>query len=260
MRLARQTLLLAALTIAGAPAHAAEANPHLERGVKLLNDMEDAKALKELRHALTWPGASSAERAKVHVYIGIAQVNLLNLSAAKKSFRDALALDATAALPALTSPKIKDLFAEVRTELGIKPPPEPTPPPPETEPASREVVPPPPPPPRPRRSTVNWPAWVTLGAAVAVGATGLALGVSARSENEAAGDLKLTYSQAQEHHDAAAGRALGANICFGLTGALAITSGVLFYVGWKREKSTTTAAVVPLPQGGAVLQVRGATW
>src|SRR5512137_127562 len=101
--LPRQLLLLAALTVAGGAAQAApEANPHLDRGVKLLNDMEDAKAVKELRRALTWPGASSAERAKVHVYIGIAQVNLLNLSGAKKSFRDALTLDATTALPPLT--------------------------------------------------------------------------------------------------------------------------------------------------------------
>jgi len=107
---------------------------------------------------------------------------------------------------------------------------------------------------------VNWPAWVTLSLAVATGATGLGLGLSARSENDAAGDLKLTYSQAQEHHDAAASRALGANICFGVAGALAITSGVLFYVGRKSEKATTSAAVVPLPQGGAVLQVRGTAW
>jgi hypothetical protein len=255
------------------PTVEAKPNPHLKKGIKLLNDMEDGQALKEFQRALTLKGIQPEEKAQIHIYIGMTHVNLLSTEAAKKSFRQALTIDPSVALPKMTSPKIKSLFGKVRDEMGIKgvtPPPD-TPPdtppePPEPPPATQPVIPPPPPPPPPRlppegRPVTFWLAIASLGAAVAVGSAGLALGLLSRSANDDAGDLKRDYPAAKDLHDTASSRALGANVCFGVAGAAAVASGILFYFGLRRtEQPRAAASVVPLPTGGALLQVTGVAW
>ncbi len=260
MRFARWLPLLAlALSLSAASAQA-RPNPHLQRGIRLLNDMEDAKALGELQRALKLRGQSPEEKARVHLYLGIAQFNLLQAEKARASFRAALELQAAIELPEQTSPKIQQLFQRVRRELGggTEPttPSQPlTTPPPATSPASAPT----PPPPRPI-SRVNWPAWLTLGLAGACGVAGLGLGLSSRSEASQADDLTLPYGAAKDHHDAATSRALAANILFGVAGAAAITSGILFWVGHRRAAAERpVATVVPLPSGAAV-QISGALW
>ena len=56
-------------------------------------------------------------------------------------------------------------------------------------------------------------------------------------------------------------KALGANICFGIAGAAAVTSAVLFYVGWRRAHRRTSGAAALVPaESGAVLQVGRILW
>jgi tetratricopeptide (TPR) repeat protein len=263
-------LLLVSMGLLLTPTVEAKPNPHLRKGIKLLNDMEDSQALKEFQRALTIKGSEPEEKAQIHIYIGMTYVNLLNTEAAKKSFRQALTLNPSVALPKMTSPKIKSLFGKVRDEMGIKvdtPPPDKPPPdrppiPPEPPPATQQVVPPPRPPPPPSgRPVAFWLAIASLGTAVAIGSTGLALGLLSRSGNDDASNLKLDYAAAKDLHDTAESQALGANICFGIAGAAAVASAILFYYGLRKtEQPRAAASVVPLPTGGALLQVTGVTW
>jgi tetratricopeptide (TPR) repeat protein len=251
----RAIAILVAAVALGAAGGAQAKNQHLDRGIKLLNDMEDAKALEELQQALAQPGNTPAEQVKIHIYLGITYFSLLKNEEAKKSFERALELDVTAELPESTSPKIRDFFAKLKEErkraasgVGQRPATRPS------EPVG-PVTPPPPPPPR---RSINWPAWIAAGVAVAAGAAGLALGLTSRSSADRAADLSLPWAEAEAEHDAARGRALGANICFGVAGAAAVTSTVLFIVGSRRGERPV-ASVVPLP-AGAVVSVGNIRW
>jgi tetratricopeptide (TPR) repeat protein len=231
----------------------------LQKAIKLLNDMEDAKALKELQRALA-ATPTEKEQLQIHLYLGITYFNLLKPEDARQSFTKALALDPSLELPESTSPKIKDLFAKLKATRVVKKPDEGTgTPPPTSKPdeGSGAVTPPPPPPP-PKRGW-NWPAWITAGVAVAVGAAGLGLGLAARSSADSAADLNLPWAEAQSQHDSATGKALGANICFGVAGAAAIASGVLFVLGSRSKREAPSAAIVPL-RTGALVQVGGLRW
>jgi tetratricopeptide (TPR) repeat protein len=260
----RMTALLVVPLLLAAAADTAPAKPRsraeasLQRGIKLLNDMEDAKALKELQRALA-ANPSSKERVQIHLYLGITYFNLLRPEDAKQSLGKALDLEPTVELPESTSPKIKDLFARLKASRTKVP--DETPPPttkPDDGTGAGGVITQPPPPPPPKRSW-NWPAWITGGVAVALGATGLALGLVSRSDADQAADLALPWAEAESHHDAARSKALGANICFGLAGAAAIASGVLFGLGSRSKRERPTASIVPFPSGAGV-QVSGIRW
>ncbi len=258
----RTALLLIPVLFAAAPALAkpkSKAATALQRAIKLSNDMEDAKALKELQKALA-ASPTEAEQAQIHLYFGIAYFNLLKPEEAKQSFGKALDLDPALELPESTSPKIKDLFAKLKAGRGKKPDEGKTPPPPTSKPDEGGTITPPPPPPPPPKRSVNWPAWITAGVAVAAGAAGLGLGLAARSSADQAADLTLPWAEAQSHHDSAKGKALGANVCFGIAGAAAIASTVLFVVGSRSKREAPSASLVPLPSGGALVQVSGVRW
>jgi len=251
------SILAAIICLALASPAGARGNPHFKRGVKLLDQAEDEQALEAFREALKWPGTrSKRNRARIHLYIGITQLNLTNEEEARKHFAIAFRLDPQARLPDGLSPKIEQIAAEVRArhEGG---PAAPSPavrpsPPPVTSPVTPVVI---------RRAAPSpwtyWPAWTALGAAVAAGGTGLALGVISRKRADEASNLGLPTSVAQSKHDTASKMALTANVLFGVAGAAAIAAGVLFYVG--SQRSPTTAEVVPL-RGGALVQVHGLTW
>lgn len=254
-------LLLVSLLCTAGPAAAkpkSKAAVALQKGIKLLNDMEDAKALKELQKALG-ANPTSEEQSRIHLYLGITYFNLLKPEDAKQSFGKALDLNEAAELPESTSPKIKDLFAKLKASRVKKPDEGTVTPPPTSKPDEGTTGPVTPPPPPPEKRSWNWPAWITAGVAVAAGAAGLGLGLSARSSADQAADLSLPWAEAQSHHDSATGKALGANICFGVAGAAAIASGVLFVIGSRNKREAPSAAVVPLPSG-AVVQVGGIRW
>jgi tetratricopeptide (TPR) repeat protein len=231
-------LAILIVAVSGFAASPVAANPMLEHGIKLLTELESAKAVKQLRRALRWRGSSPAELATIHLYLGIAHFNLQQTREAAASFRRALALRPEIQLPRLTSPKIEELFRSLRPAV-----PAPAPPPPSRPAAPGPVRAPPPPRSAPpedaivaRSSPTRVAAWTTGGVAAATGVAAVALASLTAVENSRAGDLGLTSREAMAHHDAATSRALGANVCFALAGAAAVTAGVLFYLSWRRAR------------------------
>lgn len=245
--------LCAAVMLLGSSAWAAP-NPHLVKGKKLLNDMEDAKALESFKQALEEPGLPVKEKAEIYVHMGVARFNLLKKDEAKKDFRQALETFPDIELPAMTSPKIKAIFKEVQAKYKadttpvVKPKPKPKPKPIKV----------PKPKPSDGRAALRWSAWGCLGVAVAAAGTGVAMAMLASDYEEKANDLGIPFSAAEEYHMKAENRALVANIMFATAGAAAVTSAVLFYFGY-RKKSSATATVVPIPSG-VMVQVGGIRW
>jgi len=237
-------------------------DPSFVEGTKLLKQLEYVRAIQAFEKALAAPGSTAAQRAESHLQIGIARSGLTEYDAAEASFKRALTEDRTVTLPPHTSPKIKALFEKVRAELPPPTTPAPTTAapvlPPSTSPIADESDTEEDLTKGPRRSSTNWPAWIALGAGVAAGGVGLAMGLMNRSEKSKAEDSSLYYSEAQDHADSAASYGLAANVLFGLAGAAVVTSGVLFYLGHRKQKQDTdtdmSAAVVPTPSG-VVLQL-----
>ena len=240
----------------------------LEAGKKYLNDMEDAKALKAFEGALSETGITPKARAQLLLYIGIAQINLTNEAAAKESFGKALDADPAVELPKDVSPKIKGTFDQVKTERETRlaqekqrKAEEAARRKAEADARARQVV-----AARPKsdpQAPLKISAWATLGLAVVAGATGLGLGVSAKSLGKDAAGLGHTYSEAESLHNKATGRALGANVLFGIAGAAAIASAVLFYFGYGRSgapERRTAAAGIDLVPGGAVIGITATPW
>lgn len=235
----------------------AGAREDLERGKKLLRDMEDAKGLQVLEGALKAPGLDDALRAQLHLHIGIAQSNLMRRNEAVASFKAALKADPEIRPPELTSPKIKALFEQVRLEVQKEAAQSKAPP--RAKPAPRPAPQPAPPPaPAPAPSRINWPAWGLLGVAAVAGGVGIAMGALSRSDANKAADLTMFYSQAKELHDRARTRATAANVLLAVGGAAAIASGVLFYLGF-RKAERASAAIVPV-DSGILVQVSGVAW
>jgi hypothetical protein len=95
--------------------------------------------------------------------------------------------------------------------------------------------------------------WVGLGGTVAAAAIGIGLGAAAQSDNSA-WKTEADATQAQSLRDSGQSKQLGANICYGLAGALAITTVVLFFVEGRspaessagNKKPSRSASVVPL--------------
>jgi tetratricopeptide (TPR) repeat protein len=242
----------------------ARKNPHLLRGVRLLDQAEDEKALRAFKRALKWRGNRRGDLARIHIYLGITHLNLTDEESARRHFRQGLKLAPKIEVPDDVSPKIKQIVAEIREEIAGKsrPPTEPPTAAPSVTATPRPVT-PVTPVVRRRQGGASpwsyWPAWVALSVGAAAGGTGLALGLMARSRADEANDLTLPTSDAKEKHDSAGTLALTANILFAAAGAAAILSGVLFYVGSGRRTDTATAEVVPL-RGGALVQLRGVKW
>ena len=245
-------------------------NPDLARGIELLRNMEDQKAVTALGKALVRPGNSQKVRAQIFVYIGIAQINQMDSDAALKSFRRAVGEDPNVNLPGQTSPKIRELFARVKREAAAS----------RQSPASTEnknepavgnhdettdaAVKPPgarglarKPPDRSWRR--NWPAWTALGLTVAAAGAAVAFGALAKKAADRASSTRIPYDEAQEHHDRARAWALGTNITSGVAGAAAIATGVLFYLGYRAGRERPAPVVLVPSRGGGMVQLR-TTW
>ena len=226
----------------------------MEEGVAQLNNMEDRKALDTFIIALK-ETKEDDKVASIHIYMGMAHFNLLDQAAARMSFREALKLRPKTPLPANVSPKIRELFqqvkdkvnAEMAAKLKRKSKPKPKPKPKK-----------PPPPKDDGRGAYRASAWVMLGVAVAAAGAGVGLGLTGRSLASDAEDLSLPYAEARDLHDQASTRYLVTNILIGVAGAAAVTSGVLLYFGY-RGQPEAQVALVPL-QGGALVQVGGVRW
>lgn len=220
-------------------------SPELEEGLRLLRDMEDARALEALGLALERAGTDDRLRARIYLTMGIAHGNLLRRQAATEAFVNALRADPTITLPPRTSPKIEALFRRAREEVE-------QPAPAAVEPAPPPAPPAPAPPRRPSFLRRHLPAIAVMGVAGGALVTGIVLGALSRSAANKAADIELTYDEAAAHHDTAKRRALGANVTFGIAGAAAVASGVLFYLSYRSERRAA-AALIPGPDGAALL-------
>ncbi len=247
-------LAIALSVLVPCASNADTSNPHLARGIKLIQQLEYNKADRSLKKAHSWAGNTANDRALIHLHLGILKFNQRNEAAARSRFKQALAEDSKVKLPDMVSPKIQSLFEQVRASHT---PPRSTLPPPATTTPTQDPA-----PPvddeddeeaRPRSWYANWPAWTVLGVGVAAGVAGIAVGVSSRSEKDIAEDTSIPYHIAMEHSDRSSSRALAANILFAAAGAAAITSGVLFYLGHRKQEQTA-AAVIPT-SGGLMVQL-----
>jgi hypothetical protein len=266
---------IALLCVISTAAPARADNPQLKQGITLLRRAENAQAVRVLRRALAVPDTTKSELASIHLYLGIAHFNLLQNKLVRTHLLKAMTLDSRIRLPANLPPRLQELFDELRRQA--LPPDEPAPPPPVPERPMAVATAPPPrpasgpalapadlPPPRP---PTNWPAWVAAGVGAAAAVAGIVLAGLTVAENNQVDDKSLTSRAADEHSDAASARALGANICFGIAGAAAVTSGVLFYLGWRKAHGRSagaptagaSAVLVPL-DSGAVLQIGNIRW
>jgi hypothetical protein len=265
-------LVILLLPLHGADARAKE-RPHLKQGIRLLDEMEDARALEAFDRALASPENTARDRALIFFYIGVAHSNRFNEQAAEAHFRRALTEDAAFQPPEMIAPKIKTRFEQIRAAFLAEKARQAPKKKPEEEKAQqtersrvdrREAEPTVAPitvrdskEPGPASKAINWPAWITLGAAAAAGVAGTVLAVQFSEENNKASDMSLRYHEAMIHHDRAKSRGLAASILFAAAGAAAITSGVLFYLKW-RTRERAVAAVAPLRSGAMVHYM--ATW
>jgi|GEM_PF-5904624 tetratricopeptide (TPR) repeat protein len=244
----------------------ATANPHLERGIKLVNEFEEKKALKVLKRALAWRKNDDALRAKIFLYQGIAYFELLQKADATAAFRRALESDPRVSLPKAISPKIRELFSSMQKALEtvpVDPDPLAT-----SQPASQPTTQPDPNDgndgkdgkgggdgAKEKRRSINWPAWISAGLAVACAGAAIGMGLAAKSKDEESRNIDLPLVNAQALHDKAVGLANGTNAMIGIGGAAAAAAIVFFVLDWTSPDGTH-AAVGPTP-GGAMLRLQG---
>jgi hypothetical protein len=92
-----------------------------------------------------------------------------------------------------------------------------------------------------------WPAWISAGVAVAAAGAGLGLGLAAKSSAEDAADLERIYSEAEDLHEQAKGRAVGANVSFTIAGVAAAAAVVFFILDWTSDE--VVASIRPSGSG-----------
>jgi tetratricopeptide (TPR) repeat protein len=108
---------------------------------------------------------------------------------------------------------------------------------------------------QPKRG-VNWPAWLSLGTAVAAGAVGIGLGVASRANEQHALDLAVPHPEAAADHDTAESQALAANVLFVVSGVAAVATVVLFYTGAKRTTANASPSTPEVTIGATSVGVR----
>ncbi len=236
-------------------------NRYLSKGIKLIDQAEDEQAIATLRRALRWKGNTPVDLTKIHLYLGIAHFNLLQKDTASKHFKSAIKLNPKVQAPDDVSPLIETFLEDIKREARetgsstssqrdvavYNPRVDPNRPVPEVVTVSQNEEP----------ESRYWPGWACLGVAVAAGGTGITLGVLSGNHADDAKDPSRSYNDQMLSHEDATDFALVANILYGVAGAAAIASGILFYLGMPDKQ--TTAHIVPL-QGGAMVQINGFTW
>jgi hypothetical protein len=106
---------LALLVILAAPPLADDAT--YQEGVRLYDEFEYERAVFRFEEALRDTTREPAERATIHVRLGMTRAELRDDVRAVQSFQDALLLDPYVTLPADASPKIRALLDEARDRM-----------------------------------------------------------------------------------------------------------------------------------------------
>ncbi|MBN2494552.1 MAG: hypothetical protein JXR96_08185 [Deltaproteobacteria bacterium] len=250
----RDILMLAALVSALLPSAAQATDPQLARGIAEYEDFEYEAALASLQKAAAAEGLDDAERAKVHLYLGLVRYSLGDQEAARQDFERAIRLDYAIFPPPDTSPKIVKDFNAVKA--GIPPPgpiakPEPKPKP-KPEPGLK------PEPGTLRAEAPRGRLWTWIAAGV-----GAAAMIGAGTCGFLASEAKKDFDAAEWADDANAlkskveTRALAANVLYGVGGAALAAAVVLFFVEGGSSAPADDAGgdlqIVPAPGGlGAV--------
>ena len=99
--------------------------------------------------------------------------------------------------------------------------------------------------------------WVAAGTAAVSLGVAIGLGVSAKSDHKAYGDAPTTFEEGADLESSGRGKALGSSIMFGVAGAAAATSVVLFFLeGRGGERRAASVSVVPGPNPAVVFSGR----
>jgi len=100
-------------------------------------------------------------------------------------------------------------------------------------------------------TVMDWVPWLTLGLTVAVGAVGGVMGGLAWSDAGDARDRMKGDPEAADLEDGAETKALVADVMFGVAGAAAVATVLLFVLGRDKDQPAATATVMPLRDGAA---------
>ncbi len=208
------------------PPPAAGPNPHLARAIEQVEDLEEQAALESLEQARRWPGISTLELARIHLYEGLAHAGLANGPEAISAFHAARLLDPSLALPKESSPRVREWWTQATP--GGQPGPGPKAPP--------EVQGLPPaataPPPVLASSSPAIPRWIPYAvAALAVVSVGTAVWSGSQASlhaREANGLVGIGSASALRTQ--AEGEALRANLLYGGAVLLGGGAALLFVV------------------------------
>lgn len=213
-------------------------NPFLLEGLQHEKELEFEKCVQRLKQAVTQWKNSPEELKEIELHAGLCTFNLGDRKRAAEHFRLALRIDATTVLPEFTSPKIVELFDEVKRALDAQTPlrddelqalREDTPvadqPPPKLEPRVTQST------PSPLGSFVTRRAVpLSLGVvSVASAVTGLVLGLRAQAVATEANAARFESDFYRLGADAT-GLATGATLAWVLAGASAIGAVVTWWV------------------------------
>ena len=104
-------LIAVLVFMAGAPAHAQEANPLIQQGISQYNELEYETSVNTLSAALIRPGNSNENKITIYHYLGLNYLILGREAEADGAFRSLLAIDENWTLDQVsTSPKVLEFF------------------------------------------------------------------------------------------------------------------------------------------------------
>jgi hypothetical protein len=98
----------------------------------------------------------------------------------------------------------------------------------------------------------SW-TWVAAAGTLVVGAVGVGIGVSAQNDYSTYKDPETPLSQHAGLEDDISAKATTANVMFGVAGALAVTTVVLFFVEGMMGRRGARATLAPTPGGGQLV-------
>lgn len=216
-------------------------NPFLAQAKELYEQLDFEKCMQRIKQAGGWKGSSVHDQRDVELYGALCAFNLGQKAEAAERFRLALRIDEDLELPEFASPKAVKLFLYVKRKLRQPAvPPMPDEDLPADAPTPSDKASKPEPASQAKADEADQPVEVTSPSllsrhvapimmavgGVAVGCLGIGLGVNARSLETQAKAAKFE-SDYLATRSAAQGNAVGANVAYGVAGALLVAALVV---------------------------------
>jgi hypothetical protein len=211
---------------------AAAPNPFLAEARVHFQAQDFQRCLKRLDQAASWK-STTTEEAEVSLYRGLCRFGGGEETAAAGDFEHALRIDAAVALPAWTSPRLREAFEATRARLGLTATTTTT-----TNTATTALTNVTPSPATPTvsstasaepRRLAAWPGVATLAAASVALGLGIGFGAHARGLETASFGARFE-SDARAAALGARDFATAANASFAVAAAAAVASGILLLV------------------------------